>query len=205
MQTGNFIRLTKDLSFADLKNGEINKIEVYTYIVKTWILNPIDLLMKDPINTDNGMAILALELMFFEPHGEYLTGNGKLGSKIKFCKAFDEFVKYLKGNKLVSDKLVSLSSESIYKWARCGLFHAGRLSDELLVDAVNSSKYSLSINPIMPGWLVNPWRMRSQIEMYLEHYSKELSKSNNGYLLDNFNRTFKRMIEDPMEKFCSIT
>ena len=84
-------------------------------------------------------------------------------------------------------------------------FSCGRLSDELLVDAANSTFYSLSVNPIMNGWLVNPWIMKTQIEGYLESYTQTISFDSKTDIHRNFEATFKRMIEVPMNKYCRST
>jgi hypothetical protein len=63
------IRITKNLSFNDLLSGSIAPVDAYRTQVHDWILSPARRLTEAyPEDTDHGMALLALELMFFEPH-----------------------------------------------------------------------------------------------------------------------------------------
>jgi len=191
---GNIVRITKDISFDDLQSGKVDSFEVYLSIVNKWILDPAEKIANSyPDSTDFGMSLLALELMFFEPQGQFLTGKtSNRASKKTFCKAFDHFRDFLFEKQLIQNEVYSLPSESIYKWARCGLFHSGRLANELLVDAIDYTTYCLEKNHILNGWLIDPWKLLPVIKLYSEDYISKLKKRDNKELLDNFNSTFNR-------------
>ncbi len=198
---GNIIRITKEISFSDLQSGKVDPFEVYLSIVKRWILEPAEKIADSyPDNTDFGMALLALELMFFEPQGQFLTGkSSNHASKKTFCIAFDHFRVFLSEKKLISQEASSLTSDSIYKWARCGLFHSGRLANDLLVDAIDYSTFCLEKNRIVNGWLVDPWKLLPAINSYAEDYISMLKKGNDKELLNNFNLTFERLVHHPLQ------
>lgn len=198
---GKFIRITKEISFNDLQSGKVDSFEVYLSMVKRCILEPAEKLADSyPDNTDFGMAILALELMFFEPQGQFLTGkSSNQASKRTFCKAFDHFRHFLSRKKLISEEVSNLPSTSIYTWARCGLFHSGRLANELLVDSVDYSTFCLEKNNIVNGWLVDPWKLLPAINLYAEDYISMLKKGTDKELLNNFNSTFERLVQHPLQ------
>jgi len=198
------VRITKKISFADLKQGKVSYFDVYESQVNSWIFEPAECLAKLRSNgdTDKGMAILALLLMFFEPHGQYLTGNDKGGSKQKFVFAFERFVQFLIKKKRVKEDIQELKADSFYKFARCGLFHSLKLSNELLINVFDIGGTSILKNPLFSeGWIVSPWILLDDMKAYLEHYVKELKQPASTTLIENFNKTFNRLLIEPMEYF----
>jgi len=200
---GNIVKLTQDISFEDLNSGRIHPIDVYELLVKSWILEPAEIIAAGyPENTDHGMALLGIELMFFEPHGQFLTGKTSNNrAKQTFSYAFDDFREFLEKYNLISSDTSILTSESIFKWARCGLFHSGRLSDELLVDAIDYTSNCLEKNKIFEGWLIDPWKLLPAMKLYLYNYTKALRNGNNKSLNSNFNKTFDKLIRNSMERY----
>lgn len=80
-----------------------------------------------------------------------------------------------------------------YKFARCGLFHSSILGTEILISAVPIENKVFYKNPIIKGWLVDPWIMLNELEIYLNTYLSELKVD--SQLLQNFNITYKRLFE----------
>lgn len=198
------VRITKNLSFDDLLSGSIVPVDAYRTQVRDWILSPARRLSESyPEDTDHGMALLALELMFFEPHGQFLEGKYEKGrSKHYFCTAFERFRQFLRGRSMSTVDTDGLRTESIYKWARCGLFHSTLLANELLVDALQFGETSLSKNPIIAGgWLIDPWRMLVELEDYVDSYVSEVRANRDSAIATNFESTFKKLLREPAESF----
>lgn len=201
---GNIVRITKDLSFQDLQNSVITKHQAYREMVQSWILRPARLLCSGPLSSsDSGMALLCIELTFFEPHGQYLSGaSANPRSKVRFRVGFDAFRSYLVSNGLVGNDVAGLKTDSFYEWARCGLFHSCVPANELLVDAADYSQSCLTINPIFSGWLVNPWKMLDPLENYINEYIHQLEEGKDNTLNENFDFAFRKLVEIPMEHYC---
>lgn len=195
------IRITRHLTFDQVRTGAVSPIETYEIQARDWIIGPARMLAtQKPRNTDHGMAILALELMFFEPHGQFLDGT-LVGSKKRFCSAFDRFLDHLKARDKLLLETDDLSSESVYKWARCGLFHSSLLATQLLVDAVGYSRRPLAKNSVLEGWLVDPWLLLDCLEGYLADYVVEVKRDPNSLLANNFSKTFTTLFAEPLERF----
>ena len=197
------VRITKRLSFTDIANGVVSRPDAYQTIVTDWIIKPAQhLTTVYPTEVDHGMALFALELMFFEPHGQFLSGKTKRGNSCRnFCEAFERFRQYLSVNHQISEDTDILAAEAVYTWARCGLFHSGHLATDLLVDAMGYSDNCLSKNYILGGWLVNPWAMLPLLEKYLNDYIADLKEGTDLTLISNFNKTFNALFEKPIYKF----
>lgn len=201
------VRITKDLSLEEVHRGTVDPINVYTRLVDAWIFEPAKQMTKNyPNETDHGMALLALLLLYFEPHGQFLTGKSSKGqSKHTFCTAFNAFRTYLSEHAKIPPETNELSSESFYKWARCGLFHSGRMSSELLVDALGISASCLAKNPILGGWLVNPWQLLVHLRNYNEAYGLKLIKADiNDRLRTNFLQTYQALVKEPADHFNTL-
>lgn len=195
------VRITKNLSFDDLYSKRVSPIEAYRTQVTDWIINPAKMLAEtSPRNTDHGMAILALELMFFEPHGQYLTGKDSKGNSGEtFRGAFDKFQKFICTNHQQAE---FIEPESVWTWARNRLFHSTRLSNPLLVNAVGIGRNAIQKNPdFEDGWLIDPWRLIDLIEEYLENYISIITQNKNEDLSKNFHVTFDRLLGEAMRYF----
>ncbi|WP_257306672.1 hypothetical protein [Geothrix campi] len=198
------VRITRNLGFDEVQSGAVSAIQAYKTQVMEWVIGPAKVLAAHlPRNTDHGMAILALELMFFEPHGQFLN-PATSGSRNKFCTAFDRFREYLKSHSQILEDTDRLSSEKIYKWARCGLFHSSLLASDLLVDAVEFSGRPLAKNTVLEGWLVDPWLLLGCLENYLGKYVSEIEGNPSGILATHFNSTFTTLFNEPLERFSKM-
>jgi len=150
-------------------------------------------------NSDYGMALFAMELMFFEPHGQYLSGNtSDQGSKRKFVTVFDRFKSEVK-----PEIGLDVPSDRFYSWARCGLFHSHTLVQDILIDARNIFQ-PFSRNPQFPGGvLVNPYKLLNLLERYLDNYVLTIKEGRDQLLCENFDKAFNHLILQPMEYFTS--
>jgi hypothetical protein len=200
------VRLVKTISFDDLRRGVIAPIDAYKIQVQEWIISPGRRMAATyPGETDHGIALLALELMFFEPHGQFLQGAiGQMGSARLFCLGFDRFRRFLKEKHTIAEDIADLPTKKIYEWARCGLFHSLLLGKELLVDAVKHSRYCIDRNNVLGGWLVDPWRLLDAIESYVAAYVAEVKSGNNVELAKNFESTFTKLFFEPMDYFLKV-
>lgn len=193
------VRISKHLSYSSL--GEISPQAVYKIQVSDWIIKPSKYLSAlYPDETDHGMALLAIQLMFFEAHGQFLTGQDSFNrSREIFSFAFGEFVSFMKSRgKIDSPKEVNVP-ELFYKFARCGLFHSSIMGAEMLVATIRIKEKVFYKNPHIDGWLVDPWLMISELEEYLDYYLAKLS--NDKILLGNFNKTYQRFFQKHLSQF----
>jgi hypothetical protein len=209
--SGDLVRITSNprLSFDDLKKGEASYPQAYKIQIQAWLLKPVDDLSRDKeTKADNGMAAFAVLLMFFEPHGEYLTGNDRdyKSNRSRFCKAFDTFLRSL----TPEERGAAPESKSIWTWARCGLFHSTKLDNNLLVDTINCgtgifTTKQLQLNKRRESkqvCLVNPWRMRKYLERYVDEYCRIIEEELDEKLTKSFHITFQRLLGEPMKYFC---
>lgn len=192
-ENGNDFRITRNISFSDVCSGRLSPIDVYYAQVREWLLNP-GTILSEPFNSDHGMALLSIELLFFEPHAQYLKGQqSSQKSRIFFQEAFDRFLDYLEAEQLILEH-ERPDPSSLYKWLRCGLFHSSTVSNEILVDAAFLSKHSISKNRIVGGWLINPWLLLNQIDRYMQRYVREVKNNPESELSKNFLKTFDRLV-----------
>lgn len=200
---GEQIRITRDLSFSDISSGKVSAPEAYRIFVESWLLKPARKVSETyPAETDYGMALLAILLMFFEPHGQFLTGGlTDRASQRMFVKGFSRFKSFLLKRGSIDSDAYDLDSKMIYKWARCGLFHTGILSDELLVYCLPENAKCLGRRRGTATWLIDPWKMTGELEEYLNEYVEELSNNSTSQLHVNFRSTFDIFFEDPKKKF----
>jgi hypothetical protein len=196
------VRITRDIPLEDLKTGKVSPVDAYEVQVRHWIVGPGRRLSTlYPDETDHGMALLALELMFFEPHGRLLSTEPLAQESNRlFCRGFDRFREYLRRGGFIDDDTNGLASASFYKWARCGLFHYSLLADELLVDAVGYSGRCLARNPVLDGWLVNPWLLLDALEEYVAAYTQALRSEPESELRKNFDAAFGVLVQKPLER-----
>jgi len=199
------VYITGDITFADLEAERVSKIDVLEAQVKNWLFMPAEHLaaITPTIGKkyEHGMSLFALELMFFEPHGQYLTGKDSQRQSGKlFLHAFDKFRTWLASRNRVDAEFGEEQAKNVHDWARNGLFHSGQIKDGLLVDIRRMSKGPFSKNPKWEGWLVNPWQLLRDIEDYFEDYIYTLrnpSTSEDQQLVENFQQTFRRLITAP--------
>ncbi|MCP1232062.1 hypothetical protein [Acetobacter indonesiensis] len=211
------------LDFTDVIDKEDNYIQSWATIIKFWNFEPVKLLTQGERVTDRGIAILTLELAFFEPFGSILTGQDSDG---KSQKTFSEGLKYF-SNWLFSKELIgekecdilsvigtSSSPNIVYSYARCGLMHKMTMQgSNVFVDAFGIGDYAItdfnykiksqnkngSLEPSKNIFLIDPWRLLPLLEQFMDFFVEELikSKQNGDDLYINFKNTFERTIVGP--------
>lgn len=201
----NLVFITGAITFADLDAGRVSNIEVLKQQVHNWLLAPAKhLAAMEPVigrQYEHGMSLFALELMFFEPHGQYLSGTdstGKAGQA--FSIGFDRFRSWLQDNNRIGKEFGADEAKKVRNWARNGLFHSGQLKDGLLVDMRRSEKYAFYKNPAWEGWLVDPWNLLNDIEQYFVSYIHALTSASHPEhcsLKSAFEKTFQRLVVAP--------
>lgn len=192
----NLIRITKNITFEDLKSGRKSPIDVYEEQIQRWLFQPLELLAIDKEkNFENGYAMFALELLFFEPHGKYLRGKIKNGgSKQYFQIGSDSFIDFLQKKSLIDTSLL-LGREKLiktfYNVSRCGIYHSMKIEPGLLIDSIHSDKSKVLYNsPLRDIILVSPWNLFNAEKEYFNNYIKELRANNGSDKYKNFYSTF---------------
>lgn len=199
------VRVTSDITLDDLRTGRIRPVDLYAAQVRHWIIEPGSKLASlYPDETDHGMALLAIELMFFEPHGRLLPNEPRTnGSKMLFCRGFNRFREHLRASGTIGEDTDGLATECLYKWARCGLFHSSVLADDLLVDATRYAGRCLAQNPVLGGWLVDPWLLLDGLEDYLDAYMEDLKSDPESELRRAFEAEFAALVRAPLERIAN--
>lgn len=192
------IRITRNITFDDLKTGRKSPIDVYTQQMENWIFRPLEQLALDKIITfENGYAMFAIELLFFEPHGKYLSGNKISGSSKSFTHGFQFFLNYLQENNFVDlNTLNKIQTSQFYNISRCGIFHDMTIKSGLLIDSIHSEKskvfyYNNSVDKI----LVSPWNFFDALKKYFKTYVQNLKSNPQCDDYANFEKTFKTLFK----------
>ena len=192
------IRITKNITFGDLKSGRKLPIDVYEEQMNSWLFRPIEQLADDKQNSfENGYAMLGLELLFFEPHGKYLSGGtiDKSGDCFRF--GLDPFLTYLEQQNLI-DTLVlqKLKATNFYKISRCGIFHELTIKSGLLIDSIHMQKRKVFYDsPVNNGLLVCPWNFLAAEKNYFNQYITALRTDNTTEKYRNFVTTFNILFQ----------
>lgn len=194
----NLVRITKNITFGDLRSGRKSPIDVYEEQIESWIFKPLDQLSLDKINSfENGYAMLGLELLFFEPHGKYLSGNTISENGKCFQFSFNPFLKFLKEKDLLDDRtLEKIRATNFYRISRCGIFHDMTIKSGLLIDSIhleNSKVFYSSSN--YQGILVSPWNLLNALKDYFRNYIDELWADHTSVKFKNFEITFNTLFQ----------
>ena len=212
----------RKLSFQDIIGKESAYADAWATIVDHWIFEPARHLAQGSKVIDRGMALLTLELAFFEPFGAILTGEGSVGaSQRTFSIGLKRFAEWLATQHLIGDEELYILSiigtnsapNLVYSFARCGLMHSGTMQGgRIFVDALNSGEYSItdfkfpipsrakdgSIAPANTIILFDPWRLLPQLQMFVEDFRTELCRSDTkDSLYKNFKKTFEQTFVEP--------
>jgi hypothetical protein len=189
----NLIRITRDITFNELKTGRKKPIDVYEEQMEEWLFKPLEQLSKNKENHfEFGYAMLALELLFFEPHGKYLSGNSINGNRETFNFGFKPYMEYLSEKKLIDDQVKEkIYKENFYNISRCGIYHSMTIGSGLLIDSIflEDSKVFYP-SPIKNGVLVNPWNFLDALKDYTRDYVKDIRSNEDSDKCKNFMKTF---------------
>lgn len=194
------IMITSEISLDDISQRRVAPIDVYLAQVQEWLLKPARLLADTrPQNRFRGMAVLALELMFFEPHGKFLSGRDeKNTSRAMFSLGFKRFRDFLVAKNEILHDPTPLTANDFYSWARCGLFHSSILSGRLLVNAIGyGNKCLMPVHPT-DRWLVDPWRVLDCLDEYLLKYVEDVKNDKQPELTANFATIFQKLVSGPL-------
>ena len=194
----NLIRITKNITFGDLRQGRKTSIDVYEEQIKSWLIKPLKDLAKDKKNSfENGYAMFALELLFFEPHGKYLQGNSVSASSANFRFGFNSFLIFLSTNDFIDRSVLNkIRSLNFYSISRCGIYHAMTIQSGLLIDSIHMQEKKVFYNsPIKNGILVSPWNFLVALEKYFENYIENLINNSSSEELRKFNLTFNSLFK----------
>jgi len=146
------------------------------------------------------MSAFSVLIMFFETHGQYLEGESSRGkSKKNFIKSFEEFITFLRKQKLFKEEIEDDFFENFYKFARCGLFHSISMSNYFLIDCIDFSRLPISKNPIHKGFLINVDLFKDAIWEYVKSYIERLKR--NSQLKINFDLIFETLILGPLQNY----
>jgi hypothetical protein len=194
----NLIRITKNITFSDLKAGRKSPIDVYEEQINSWLFRPLEQLANDKtISFENGYAMLGLELLFFEPHGKYLSGDTikKNGECFRF--GFEPFLKFLEQNSLIdATTLGKIKTTNFYGISRCGIFHDMTIKSGLLIDSIHMQEKKVFYNsPVNNGILVSPWNFLDAQKKYFDKYIKELRTDMTTDNYKKFEVTFKTLFQ----------
>lgn len=194
----NLIRITKNITFEDLKLGRKSPIDVYEEQINNWLFRPLEQLALDKTTSfENGYAMLGLELLFFEPHGKYLSGNISSASGKCFRFGFDPFLKFLELNFLIDKTtLGKIRATNLYGISRCGIFHDMTIKSGLLIDSIHMEKTKVFYNsPVKNGILVNPWNFLDAQKKYFDNYISELKANKMSDKYNKFEVTFRTLFQ----------
>jgi hypothetical protein len=192
------IRITKKITFGDLRQGRKTSIDVYEEQIKSWLIKPLKDLAKDKKNNfENGYAMFALELLFFEPHGKYLEGNSISASGANFKVGFNSFLNFLYANDFIDkNSLSKIRSLNFYNISRCGIYHTMTIKSGLLIDSIHMNEIKVFYySPINNGILVSPWNFLIALEKYFENYIENLKINSSSEELRKFNITFNSLFQ----------
>jgi hypothetical protein len=182
---------------ADFQSGSIDAIGILEDQIHGWLFDPADALRLVSVNATagaerhNGIAILALELLFFEPHGQYLQGAKSGASSKTFKVGFDAFIRYLlKHDPSQASEFGrhKLHSKHVYGLARCGLFHSALVKRGLLVQPDLKGSIAFRYDTTMGAWVVNPWPLLTSLRLYFDSYTASLRASNPKAQRDSFDK-----------------
>lgn len=208
------IRIIRQITYGDVKSGRVTPEQVMGAQVREWIFRPArtlaDLRSLNPRDTDHGIALLSLLLLFFEPHGQYVTGQDSSGhSREVFGEGFLRFRQWLEKRPAAPQNLDQLHPDTVYKFARCGLLHSAQVKGEFLVDAVDFCSFPIERNRWFgTGWLINPWLLLPEMEKYFDEYAAALSKPSHKkdkVLCANFAATYSRLVDDVLKSYSRVT
>lgn len=174
------IFVTEGVTFQDIRNKKITKIEVYERQMNNWFIKPAQLLAdksKEPNNYELELSLLTILITFFESHGQFLLGQSSQNSSRRvFVHGFKAYLEYLVNIKNHKEEIYNkLDLNKLYTLVRCGLLHNGYIKvDEtsFFIDRFKLDKLHV-IYPnriIEDSWLVNTYNMLEELKGYLKHY-----------------------------------
>lgn len=210
------------LDFRDIVDNESSYIAAWATIVEHWLFEPARHLASGNKVSDRGIALLTLELAFFEPFGSVLTGKASNdASHSTFSVGLKRFADWLSEKNFIGtiEKTIlsvegtKITPNLVYSFARCGLMHNMTMKGgRIFIDARKSGRYSITdykysipsqardglIENAETILLIDPWRLLPQLVDFLGDFVKELDGSDtNSEFYQNFKKIFERMFVAP--------
>lgn len=193
------VYITDGITFQDLKEGRISKIEIYERQMNNWFIKSAQILYeksKSPNNYELEIPLLTLLITFFESHGQYLIGDSSSiqGSKKVFEYGFQTFLKYLVTNRNHNGEIYKkVDIAKFYYLVRCGLLHNSYIKPgeiSFLIDRYKMDRtHVLYPNRIIAGnWLINTETMLRELKAYLAYYINLVE--NNDQVRTSFENMF---------------
>ena len=148
---------------------------VYQERMDAFLFRPLDVLAREkPYLFENGFALLALELQFFEPHGRLLASEQKfqMTSRQYFDLAFLDFLNYIEREGLLKPEVKSLVlSLKLFRITRGRIFgDMGNLINLSIDSGKLDSHQPFYLSTEKDFVLVNPWNFVEALKMYFNHY-----------------------------------
>jgi hypothetical protein len=167
-----------------LASGKLDDmIDVFEDQMLGWLIDPANQLKP---HQHAGFAILAVVLSYFEPIGQFLTGE-EGSSKKQFGRGLREVFPGL--NAAVTDEVVN----ELYDQLRCGMFHRGITKGKVLI--APDGDHALALRWASDGSIMHivvvPRNLMYHLEQHLERYLGALREPSNTELRKNFERWFR--------------
>lgn len=151
------------------------KIIIYERQVKDWFLsNAVE------INSDkNGFIVLMICMSYVEGVERYRKSQNSVGSRVNFVNSI---------KRILDDASVAeVQLSSLYREARCGLFHNGMSSKQIII----SNLYDDSIDFSEAGAIkINPEKLLNLIIIDFNKYIEVLKNPLNTELRNRFNQKY---------------
>lgn len=192
-------------TISAIPKKSMSYVEAYRRQLQSWLFDPINILVQKSRENDNNndlkIAVLSLALMYFEPHGQYLTGtiDGKRQSQKLFVTGFQRFVE--SNNDQFDEKALNQEFfQNLYSWTRCGLMHSLTLSENIFIDTYGIGGKIISKLPIstMHGqkWLIDPVLLFAEMQNYSNRYLESIENNSDNNISTNFNKVFQARVVD---------
>lgn len=186
--------VVEGLSLTDVLNAKAldQKIEIYKKLIRFWFLTPASKLTSSGDRSDK-MAAFALQLAFFEPHGNCISTKGGNGEKFK--RGLEHFLNYLSNENQINLNKAEIDVVKNEMWdnARCGIFHA-LTPRGVSVDYFDMFK---NIFNIFGGKvIINTTQLSLCLQKYIDIYFFNMSSEEQT----NFLRHYNEIVLAPIQK-----
>lgn len=173
---GEFVVIDKLSNNKRLDPNNIDdKIVIYERQVLKWFLERAVRLLG---SEKNDFIVLMICMSYLEGIEQYKTGDSSHRQSAQF------FVNSV--NRLYPGKYNGESIRRLYEQSRCGLFHNGMTSGDVIVDSRFSSSIEFTGNDI----LISPQKLLMDIKRDFNEYIKSLKVLSNKDLRNKFNGRF---------------
>lgn len=154
-----------------------DKIYIYEKQVKKWFLDIADNLIKYK-SKNKGFIVLMICISYLEGVEQYRQGTSSNNNSFQF---FKQAIHRIYPQKFSNNQLSSL-----YKEARCGLFHDGMTRSRVIIN--NSFQEGIQI--INADIKISPSKFLNDIKHDFQSYLNELKNSNNLRARNNFDSMY---------------